>query len=85
MSGWTSVKGSEFVEKTGMNEKFDMFWDTRMNWGKEARRLSNVDCTWQVRDIERTLSSAQRLTQRRGRSAGGPIVDAGGDDRARVV
>lgn len=37
MSGRTSVSGSSFVEKTKMNEKFDMYWDTRLNWGTEAR------------------------------------------------
>jgi hypothetical protein len=35
-SAGTRVRGSEFIERTQLNEHFDMFWCTTLTWGSSA-------------------------------------------------
>ena len=36
-SAGTQLRGSEFVERSNLNERFDMFWCTTLTWGAEVR------------------------------------------------
>jgi hypothetical protein len=35
-SAGTRVRGSDFIERTNLNEHFDMFWCTTLTWGADA-------------------------------------------------
>ena len=38
----TYLHGSDFVQRSGLNERFDMFWCTTLTWGQQARRNMRV-------------------------------------------
>jgi len=47
----THLHGSDFVQRSGLNDRFDMFWCTTLTWGDQARgaaaaRASSASLRW---------------------------------------
>ena len=37
----TYLHGSDFVQRSGLNERFDMFWCTTLTWGQQVRHRAH--------------------------------------------
>ena len=66
----TRLYGSDFVERSNLNERFDMFWCTTLTWGAEVRWLR---------------SSAARMELRRRADVSACATQEGGAERGAHI